>query len=109
MNADFQIIAWRDKRAFLNEQCKEIEKNNRKGKNRDLFKIIRDIKGTFCAKMDMIKDKNDRDLTDQKTSRRGGKKTLRNYTRKIWMSWTTQMVWLLTWSQTSWRVKSSGP
>ena len=56
--AKFQRIARRDKRAFLNEQCKEIEENNRKGKNRDLFKKIVDIKGTFCAKMDMIKDKN---------------------------------------------------
>ena len=55
MNADFQRIARRDKRAFLNEQCKDIEDNNRKGKTRDLFKKIGDIKGTFCAKVDMIK------------------------------------------------------
>ena len=63
MNADFQRIARRDKRAFLNEQCKDIEEINRKGKNRHLFNKIGDIKGTFCAKMDMIKDKNGRNLT----------------------------------------------
>ena len=56
-NADFERIARRDKRAFLNEQCKETEEKNRKGKTRDLFKKIRDIKGTFSAKMDMIKTK----------------------------------------------------
>ena len=54
----------RDKRAFLNEQCKEIVENNRKGKTRNLFKKMGDIKGTFCAKMDMIKYKNGRDLTE---------------------------------------------
>ena len=57
-------IAKRDKRAFLNEQCKDIVENNRKGKNIDLFKKIGDIKGSFCAKMGMIKDKNGRDLTE---------------------------------------------
>ena len=56
--------ARRDKRAFLNEQCKEIEENNRKGKTRDLFKKTGAVKGTFCAKMDVIKDKNGRDLTE---------------------------------------------
>ena len=64
LNEDFQRIARKDKRAFLNEQCKEMEENNRKGKTRDLFKKIGDIKGTFCAKMDMTKDKNGRDLTE---------------------------------------------
>ena len=64
MNANFQRIARREKRAFLNEHCKEIEENNRKGKTRDLFKKIGVIKGTFCAKMDMRKDKNGRDLTE---------------------------------------------
>ena len=62
MNADFQRIAKRDKRAFLNEQCKEIEENNRKGKTRDLLKKIGAIKGTFCAKINMIKDKNAEDI-----------------------------------------------
>ena len=109
MNADFQRIARRDKRAFLNEECKDIEEKNRKGKTRDLFKKIRDIKETFCAKMDMIKNKNGRDLIEAEEIKKRGQVTQINYTRKIWMSQTTQMMWLLTLSQTSWRVKSSGP
>ena len=64
MNAEFQRIARRDKKAFLSEQCKEIEEKNRMGKTRDLFKKIRDTKGTFHAKMGSIKDRNDRDLTE---------------------------------------------
>ena len=58
LNAEFQRIARRDKKAFLSDQCKEIEENNRMGKTRDLFKKIRDTKGTFHAKMDSIKDRN---------------------------------------------------
>ena len=64
MNAEFQRIARRDKKAFLSDQCKEIEENNRMGKTRDLFKNIRDIKGTFHAKMGTIKDRNSMDLTE---------------------------------------------
>ena len=64
MNAEFQRIARRDKKAFLSEQCKEIEKNNRVGKTRDLFKKIRDTKGKFHAKTGTIKDRNGRDLTE---------------------------------------------
>ena len=64
LNAEFQKIAKRDKKAFLNDQCKEIEENNRMGKTRDLFKKIRDTKGTFHAKMGSIKDKNGMDLTE---------------------------------------------
>ena len=64
LNAVFQRIARRDKKAFLNDQCKEIEESNRMGKNRDLFKKIRDTKGTFHAKMGTIKDRNDMDLTE---------------------------------------------
>ena len=63
LNAEFQRIARRDKKAFLSDQCKEIEENNRMGKTRDLFKKIRDIKGTFHAKMCSIKDRNGMDLT----------------------------------------------
>ena len=63
LNAEFQRIAWRDKKAFLSDQCKEIEENNREGKARDLFKKVRDIKGTFHAKMGSIKDRNG-DLTE---------------------------------------------
>ena len=64
LNAEFQRIARRDKKAFLNDQCKEIEENNRMGKTRDLFKKIRDTKGTFHAKMGSIKDRNGMDLTE---------------------------------------------
>ena len=64
MNAEFQRIARRDKKAFLSDQCKEIEENNRLGKTRDLFKKIRDTKGTFHAKMGLIKVRKVRDLTD---------------------------------------------
>ena len=63
MNAEFQIIARRDKKAFFGDQCKEIEENNRMGKTRDLFKKIRDTKGTFHAEMGTIKDRNSMDLT----------------------------------------------
>ena len=64
LNAEFQRIARRDKKAFHNDQCKEIEENNRMGKTRDLFKKIRDTKGTFHAKMSSIKDRNSMDLTE---------------------------------------------
>ena len=64
LNAEFQRIARRDKKAFLSDQCKEIEENNRMGKTRDFFKKIRDTKGTFYAKMGSIKDRNCRDLTE---------------------------------------------
>ena len=64
LNIEFQRRARRDKKAFLSDQCKEIEENNRMGKTRDLFKKIRDTKGTIHAKMGSIKDKNDRDLTE---------------------------------------------
>ena len=64
LKAKFQRIANRDKKAFLSDQCKEIEGNNRMGKTRDLFKKIRDTKGTCHAKMGIIKDRNDMDLTE---------------------------------------------
>ena len=64
MNAEFQRIARRDKKVFLNNQCKEIEENNRVGKTRDLFKKIRDTKGTFHANMGSIKNRNGMDLTE---------------------------------------------
>ena len=66
LNAVFHRIARRDKKAFLSDQCKEIEENNRMGKTRDLFKKIRDTKGTFHANMSTIKDRNVMDLTKQK-------------------------------------------
>ena len=70
LNAEFQRIARRDKKAFLSDQCKEIEENNRMGKTRDLFKKIRDTKGTFHAKMGLIKDKNGMDLTEAEDIKR---------------------------------------
>ena len=66
LNAEFQRITRRDKKAFLRDHCKEIEENNRMGKTRDLFKKIKDAKETFHAKMDSIKDKNGMDLTEAK-------------------------------------------
>jgi len=81
LNAEFQRIRRRDKKAFLSDQCKEIEENNRRGKTRDLFKKTRDTKRTFHAKMGSIKDRNGLDLTEQKILR-GGKTTQKNYTKK---------------------------
>ena len=71
MKAEFQRIARRDKKAFLSEQCKEIEENNRMRKTRDFFKKIRDTKGPFHAKMGTIKERNGIDLKKQKILRRG--------------------------------------
>ena len=86
MNAEFQI-ARRDKKAFLSDQCKEIEKNNRREKTRDLFKIIRDTKGTFHAKMGSIKDRNGMDLTQPEDIKKGwNKNTQKNCTKKIFMT-----------------------
>ena len=70
MNAEFQRIARRDKKAFLSNQCKEIEENNRMGKTRDIFKKIRDTKGTFHANMGTIKDRNGMDLTEAEDIKR---------------------------------------
>ena len=86
LNAKFQRIARRDKKAFLSDQCKEIEENNRMGKPRNLFKKIRDTKGIFHAKMGSIKDRNGMDLTEQKILRRGGKNTQKKCTKKIFMT-----------------------
>ena len=84
MNAGFQRIARRDKKAFFSGECKEIEENNRMGKTKDLFKKIRDTKGTFHAKMGSIKDRNGMDLTEaEDMARRGGKNTQKNCTKKI--------------------------
>ena len=70
LNAEFQRIARRDKKAFLSDQCKEKEENNRMGKTRDLFKKIRDTKRTFHAKIDSIKDRNGMDLTEAEDIKR---------------------------------------
>ena len=71
LNAEFQRIARRDKKAFLNDQCKEIEENNRMGKTRDVFKKIRDTKRTFHAKMGTIKDRNSKELTEAEEIKKG--------------------------------------
>ena len=75
LNAEFQRIARRDKKAYFSDQCKEIEENNRMGKTRDLFKKIRDTKGIFHAKMGTMEDRNDMELTEPEDIRRGGKNT----------------------------------
>ena len=80
LNAEFQRIARRDKKAFLSDQCKEIEENNRMGKTRDLFKKIRDTKRTFPAKMGSIKDRNDMDLTEAEDI----KKRRQEYTEELY-------------------------
>ena len=80
LNAEFQRIARRDKKAFLSDQCKEIEENNRMGKTRDTFKKIRDTKGTFHAKMGKIKDRNGMDLTEAEDI----KKTWQVYTEELY-------------------------
>ena len=85
-------ITRRDKKAFFSYQCKEIEENNRTGKIRDLFKKIRDTKGTFHAKMGSIKDRNDMDLTKQKILRRGGRNTQKNCTKEIFTTHIITMV-----------------
>ena len=80
LNVEFQRMARRDKKAFLSDQCKEIEENNRMGKTRDLFKKIRDTKGTFHAKMGTIKDRNGMDLTETKDI----KKRWQEYTEELY-------------------------
>ena len=83
LNAEFQRTARRDKKAFLSDQCKEIEENNRMGKTRDFFKKIRNTKGTFHAKMGLIKDRNSMDLTEAEDIKRGGKNTQKNCTKRF--------------------------
>ena len=80
LNAEFQRIARRDKKAFLSDQCKETEENNRMGTTRDLFKKIRDTKGTFHAKMGSIKDRDDMDLTEAEDI----KKRWQEYTEELY-------------------------
>ena len=89
LNAEFQRKARRDKKAFLSDQCKEIEENNRMGKTRDLFKKIRDTKGTFHAKIGSIKDRNGMDLTEAEDIR----KRWQEYTEELYKRiFTTQII-----------------
>ena len=89
LNAEFQRTARRDKKAFFSNQCKEIEENNRTGKTRDLFKKIRDTKGTFHAKMGSIKDRNGMDLKEAEDI----KKRWQEYTEELYKKiFTTQII-----------------
>ena len=109
LNAEFQRIARRDKKAFLSDQCKEIEENNRMEKTRDLFKKIRDTKGTFHAKMGSIRDRNGMDLREAEDI----KKRRQEYTEELYkkdLHDPDHHDGVITdLDQTSWNVKSSGP
>ena len=83
LNAEFQRIARRDKKAFLSNQCKEIEENNRMGKTRDLFKKIRDTMGTFHAKMGSIKDRNGMDLREAEDIKKSGQEYTELYKKEL--------------------------
>ena len=91
MNAEFKTIARREKKASLSDQCKEIKENNRMGKTRDLFKKIRDTKGTFHAKMGSIKDRNGMDLTEVEDIKKRWQEYTKLY-KKIIMTQITMMV-----------------
>ena len=92
MNAEFQRIARRDKKAFLSDQHKEIEENNRMRNTRDLFKKIRDTKGTFHAKMGTIKDRNGMDLKEAKDIKKRWQQYKELYKKKVFMTQKTMMV-----------------
>ena len=100
LNAEFQRITRRDKKAFLSEQCKETEENNRIGKTRDLFKKIRNTKGILHAKMDTIKDRNSMDLTEAEAIKKWWQEYKKNYTKKGLNNQN---------SQTFWSGEASGP
>ena len=108
MNAEFQRIARREKKAFLSDQCKEIEENNRMGKTRDLFKKIRDIKGTFHAKMGSIKYRNGMDLTEEEDIMKSWQKYTELYKTDLHNPDNHDGV-ITYLAQTSWSAKSSGP
>ena len=109
MNAEFQRIARRDKKAFLSDQCKEMEGNNRMGKTRDLFKKIRDTKGTFHANMHRIKARNGMDLTEAEDI----KKRWQEYTEELYKKDLHDLDnhdgVITDLEPESWNVKSSGP
>ena len=92
LTAEFQKIARRDKKAFLSDQCEEIEENNRMGKTRDLFKKIRDTKGTFHAKMGSINDRNCRDLTEAEDIKKRWQEYTKELYKKIFTNKITMMV-----------------
>ena len=92
LNAEFQRIARKDEKAFFSDQCKEIEEKNRMGKTIDLFKKIRDTKGTFHAKMGSIKDRNGMDLTEAEDIKKRWQEYKKNCTKKIFMTWIIMML-----------------
>ena len=92
MNTEFQRIARSDKKAFLNDQCKEVEENNRMGKTRDLFKKIRDTKGTFHTKMSTIKDRKGMDLTEAEDIKKRWQEYTENCTKDIFPTQIIMMV-----------------
>ena len=108
LKAEFQRIARRNKKAFLSDQCKEMEENNRMGKTRDLFKKIRDIKGTFHAKMGSIKDRHGMDLTEAENIKKRWQEYTELYKKDIHDSDNHDGV-ITHLSQTSWNAKSNGP
>ena len=92
LNAEFQRIARRGKKAFLSNQCKEIEENNRMGRTRDLFKKIRDSKGIFHATMGTVKNRNGMDLTEAEYVKKNWQEYTENYTKKIFMTQITMIL-----------------
>ena len=109
LNAEFLRIARRDKKAFLGDQCKEIEENNRTGKTRDLFKKIRDTKGTFHAKMGSIKDRNGIGLTEVEDIKKRWQEYTEGLYKKDLHDPDNHNDVITHIDQTSWNVKSSGP
>ena len=109
LNAEFQRIARRDDKAFLSDQCKEREENNRMGKTRDLLQKIRNTKGNFHVKMDTIKDRSGMNLAEAKDI----KQRCQEYTEELYKKGlddlVTMMMWSITQNQTSWSMKSSEP
>ena len=108
LNTEFHRIAKRDKEAFLNEHCKEVEKNNRMGKTRDLVKKMKRSREHFKQRW-YNKGQKWQGQQKQKKLRSGGKNTQTNYTKNVLLIWITMMVWTLTQSQIPWNVKLSGP
>ena len=109
LNAEFQRVARRDKKAAFSDQCKEIEEKNRMGKTRDLFKKIRETKGTFHAKMGSIKDRNGLDLTEAEDIKKRWQEYMEELYKKYLHDPDNHDDVITNLEQTSWNVKSSGP